>query len=177
MYSCGSATAWTHWGRFGRPAAGIRWSVTTAAALTDNSSAPITAASPSALGAPGPVGRHAAFPVGRAREPDTGKEKKLTPFLWLWNFTNYHPPFSQIYKFLFLVLYFELVCVSDLLSQRPGEQIAISKKSSVSPAIQGPAHLSVSTTTRNSMWETPGCKESVNNGETHAPKQREIIFG
>lgn len=68
-------TAWTRWDRFGRPAAGMRWTVTTAAALTDSSSAPITAARLLAVGAPGPAGRHAAFPVGRAREPDTGKDK------------------------------------------------------------------------------------------------------
>ncbi len=76
--SCGSVTVWTHWDRFGQPAAGIRWTVTTAAALMDSSSAPITAARPPAFGAPGPVGRRAAFPVGRAKGPDTGEEKKLT---------------------------------------------------------------------------------------------------
>lgn len=68
-------TAWTHWDRFGQLAAGIRWTVTPATVLMDNSSAPITAARPPAFGAPGPVGHRAAFPVGRAREPDTGEEK------------------------------------------------------------------------------------------------------
>ncbi|KAM7370189.1 hypothetical protein PAMP_011460 [Pampus punctatissimus] len=75
----GSVTAWTHWDRFGRPAACIRWTVTTVAALMDSSSAPITAARPPALGAPGPVGRHVVFPAGRAREPDTDCE---APFMY-----------------------------------------------------------------------------------------------
>lgn len=78
MCSCGSVTAWTHWDRFGQPAAGIRWTVTTAAALMDSFSAPITAARPPAFGVPGPVGHRAVCPVGRAREPDTGEEMKLT---------------------------------------------------------------------------------------------------
>lgn len=77
MCSCGSATVLTHWDRFGQPAAGIRWTVTTAAALTDSSSAPMTAARPPAFGAPGPVGHHAAFPVDRARELDTGEGRQL----------------------------------------------------------------------------------------------------
>lgn len=78
MCSYGSVTVWTRWDRFGLLAAGTMWTVTTAAALTDSSSAPITAAKPPACGAPGPVGRPAAFPVGRAREPDTGEEQNLT---------------------------------------------------------------------------------------------------
>lgn len=75
--SSGSVTVRTHWDRSGQPAACIRWTVTTAAALTDSSSAPITAARPPAPGAPGPVGHCAAFPVGRAGEPDTGEGKPL----------------------------------------------------------------------------------------------------
>lgn len=76
MWRRGSATAWTCWATFGRLAAGTRWTVTTAAALTDGSSAPITAASPPAPGARGPAGQRVAFPVGGVREPDTGREKK-----------------------------------------------------------------------------------------------------
>lgn len=72
--SFGSVTAWTWWDTSGQPAAGITWTVTTAAALTDSSSAPITAVRPHAVGVPGPAGHHVVFPVGRAREPDTGNE-------------------------------------------------------------------------------------------------------
>lgn len=78
MCSCGSVTVWTHWDRLGLLAAGIRRTVTTAAALMDSSSAPITAVKPPACGAPGPVGRPAAFPVGRVREQDTGEEQNFT---------------------------------------------------------------------------------------------------
>ena len=77
MYSYGNVTVWTRWDRSGQPAAGIRWTVTTAAALMGSSSAPITAARHPAFGAPGPAGRRVAFPVGRARKPDTGEERKL----------------------------------------------------------------------------------------------------
>lgn len=71
--SCGSVTVWTHWDTFGRRAAPIKHSVTTAPVLTDNSSAPITAVKPPAHGAPGQAGLHAALPVGGARGLDTGK--------------------------------------------------------------------------------------------------------
>lgn len=73
--SSGSVTAWTHWDMCGRPAVHIKQTVTTAAAPTDSSCAPIRAARPPASGAPGPAGRCAASPVGRAREPDTGEDK------------------------------------------------------------------------------------------------------
>lgn len=89
MCSCGSVTVRTHWDRSGRLAAGIRWTVTTAAALMDSSSAPITAARPPAVGAPGPVGHCAAFPVARARGPDTGEEKKVTPIISFYTFILY----------------------------------------------------------------------------------------
>lgn len=82
MCSFGSVTVWTHWDRPGQPAAGIMWTVTTAAALTDSSSAPITAASLLVVGAPGPAGLHAVFPVGRAREPDTGEHNNTKNFLY-----------------------------------------------------------------------------------------------
>lgn len=74
MCSCGSATVWTHWGRFGWPAARIRWTATTAPALTDSCSAATTAARLPVCGAPGPAGLPAVFPVDRAREPDTGED-------------------------------------------------------------------------------------------------------
>lgn len=89
MCSCGSATAWTHWDRFGQPVAGIRWTATTAAALMDSSSAPITAARPPAFGAPGPVGQRAAFPVGRAGEPDTGVYIYYNTFIITFNIQMY----------------------------------------------------------------------------------------
>ena len=73
--TCGSVTVWTYWDRFGWPAAGTRWTVTTAAALMDSLCAPITAARLLVFGAPGLVGHHAVFPVGGAREPDTGEEQ------------------------------------------------------------------------------------------------------
>ncbi|KAF7642025.1 hypothetical protein LDENG_00266040, partial [Lucifuga dentata] len=126
VFSCGSVTAWTCWGRFGRRAASIRWTVTTAPVLTDSCCAPITAARPPAVGAPGPAGRHAALPVGGAKEPNTG----------LW-------------------------------SLRVKEWIASLRKSITNHVTQDPAHLSVSMTTRSSMWETHGCRESVSNACAH----------
>lgn len=159
MCSCGSVTVWTHWDRFGQPAAGIRWTVTTAAALMDSSSAPITAARPPARGAPGPVGRHAACPVGRDREPDTGEGKETHKYL-----KTLIPTLLTLIPTLFLCH----CCVSGLWSQRLKEQIASLRKSSINPATQDPALLSVSMTTRSSEWVTPGCRASVNNGETDA---------
>lgn len=70
-------TVWTRWGRCGQPAAGIKWTATTAAVLMDSFSAPITAARLPVFGAPGLVGQRAVFPVGGAKEPDTGEERTL----------------------------------------------------------------------------------------------------
>lgn len=98
MCSFGSVTAWTRWGRFGQPVAGTRWTVTTAAALTDSSSAPITAARGPACGARGPAGRRAAFPADPARKPDIGDEKKKCCFVQYFSprfFNNSHQVLSS----------------------------------------------------------------------------------
>lgn len=89
MCSCGSATVWTRWGRCGLLAAGTTPTVTTAAALTDSYSAPITAARAPAYGALGPVGRHAAFPVGGVRELDTGEEDNLPCWCFVFAPSNH----------------------------------------------------------------------------------------
>lgn len=50
----------------------------------------------------------------------------------------------------------------------PKEQIASLKKSSINPATQDPARLSVSMATESSVWVTLGCGASANNGEMDA---------
>lgn len=159
--SFGSVTAWTRWGRFGQPVAGTRWTVTTAAALTDSSSAPITAARGPACGARGPAGHRAAFPADPARKPDIGDEKKNVVL------------YSTLVRG-FLIIHIrcsrdKYLCgrrLSGPWSQMPKVHTASLRKSSINLATQDPARPCVSMTVRKSAWDTPGCRESVNNGET-----------
>lgn len=105
--SCGSVTVWTRWDRFGLLVAGIRWTVTTAAARMGSSSAPIIAARPPACGAPGPAGRRAAFPVERAREPDTGENQSVMALL----FTNYKSSVWEMSSFVLIDIQHVKPCI------------------------------------------------------------------
>lgn len=58
----------------------------------------------------------------------------------------------------------------DLGSQRMKEQIATLKRFTTNRVTQDPVLLSACLTGGSSEWETPGCRESVNNGERNQNK-------
>lgn len=63
--------------------------------------------------------------------------------------------------------------VSDPASQRPKEQTATLRRFSTNRATLDPAPLSAFTVNGNSEWETPGCRESVSNGEMEGEESSE----